>query len=128
MKKLLPFLLILTLLAACGAPAPQTEGGEKPRVVATVFPAYDFARAVAGECADVALLLPPGAESHSYEPTPADMVAVRDCDLFLCLGGESEAWVETLLDAAEPRGATLRMTDCVPLLDEEDLEGMEEEH
>ena len=99
----------------------------KLHIVATVFPAYDFARAAAGDLADVELLLPPGTESHSYEPTPADILRVQNCDLFLYLGGESDSWVETILDAAEPTGQTLAMIDCVETLEEEHAEGMQEE-
>ena len=90
MKKLLPLLFSLCLLlTACGQAAPEREPG-RLRIVTTVFPAYDFARAAAGALADVELLLPPGTESHSYEPTPADILAVQDCDLFIYLGGESD--------------------------------------
>ena len=121
MKRLLLLLLPVLLLTACGQTAPTPETG-RLQIVTTVFPAYDFARAAAGELADVTLLLPPGTESHSYEPTPADILAVRDCDLFIYLGGESDAWVETILSAIEPRGEQLRMIDCVPLLEEETVE------
>ena len=127
MKKLLPLLLSLCLLlTACGQAIPEREPG-RLHIVTTVFPAYDFARAAAGALADVELLLPPGTESHSYEPTPADILAVQDCDLFIYLGGESDEWVETILDAVEPRGEQLRMIDCVPLLEEELVEGMQAE-
>ena len=74
------------------------------------------------------LLLPPGAESHSYEPTPADILRVQRCDLFLYLGGESDAWVDAILSAIEPRGEALRMIDCVDLLEEETVEGMQGGH
>ena len=128
MKKLLPLLLSLCLLlTACGQAAPEREPG-RLCIVTTVFPAYDFARAAADGLADVELLLPPGTESHSYEPTPADILAVQDCDLFIYLGGESDEWVETILDAVEPRGEQLRMIDCVPLLEEEIVEGMQHSH
>ena len=127
MKKPLPLLLsICLLLTACGQAAPEPESG-RLKIVTTVFPAYDFARAAAGGLADVELLLPPGTESHSYEPTPADILAVQDCDLFIYLGGESDTWVETILSAIEPRGEQLRMIDCVPLLEEELVEGMQAE-
>ena len=87
MKKWICMLLgICLLLSGCGAASPEETNEEQPetlKVVATVFPAYDFARAAAGDKAEVSLLLPPGAESHSYEPTPADILAVQECDLFL---------------------------------------------
>ena len=116
---------LLLLLSACGQSVEEDTDPDQLTVVATVFPAYDFARAVGGDLADVQLLLPPGTESHSYEPTPADILAVQDCDLFIYLGGESDTWVETILESVELRGQTLRMVDCVPLLEEETVEGME---
>lgn len=127
MKRLLPVLCALLLLAACGPAAPPEES-DRLQIAATVFPAYDFARAAAGDRADVTLLLPPGAESHSYEPTPADILRVQNCDLFIYLGGESDAWVDAILSAIEPKGETLRMIDCVELLEEETVEGMQGGH
>lgn len=127
MKRIFPALCALLLLTACGPDLPP-EDSERPQIVATVFPAYDFARSAAGELADVTLLLPPGAESHSYEPTPADILRVQRCDLFIYLGGESDAWVDTILSAIEPRGDVLRMIDCVDLLEEEAVEGMQGGH
>lgn len=130
LKKGFCLILLCALLTGCGAKetAQQAEDGEQPlKIVATVFPAYDFARACGGEDAEVTLLLPPGTESHSYEPTPADILAVQECDLFLYLGGASDAWVDTILSAAEPTGRTLKLMDCVELLEEETVEGMEEE-
>ena len=127
MKRISPALCALLLLTACGPDLPP-EDSERPQIVATVFPAYDFARSAAGELADVTLLLPPGAESHSYEPTPADILRVQRCDLFIYLGGESDAWVDTILSAIEPRGDVLRMIDCVDLLEEETVEGMQGGH
>lgn len=120
MKKILPCFLAFLLLVGCGDSTeklpPETE---RLQIVTTIFPAYDLACAAAGDLADVTLLLPPGAESHSYEPTPADILAVQDCDLFICLGGESDSWIDTILSTVEQKGETMRMVDCVELLPEE---------
>ena len=129
LKRLFPALLCALLLTACAPaepPLPEEDG--RLRIAATIFPAYDFARAAAGDLAEVTLLLPPGAESHSYEPTPADILAVRECDLFVCLGGESDAWVDAILDAVRPGGETLRMMDCVELLEEGEEAGEHHHH
>ena len=127
MKRLLICVLALALLAGCAPASVQEPEDGKLHIVATVFPAYDFARAAAGDLADVELLLPPGTESHSYEPTPADILKVQSCDLFLYLGGDSDQWVETILEAAEPTGRTLALIDCVETLEEEHVEGMQED-
>ena len=127
MKRALSLLiacLLPALLAACGQ-APGTPGDDgRLKIVATDFPAYDFARAVGGEEADVSLLLPPGAESHSYEPTPRNIIDVQNCGLFIYVGGESDTWVDTILESLDRPVETLRMVDCVELLEEETIEGM----
>lgn len=127
MKRLAALLLLCVLLTGCGPAVPEPAPG-RLQIVAAVFPAYDFARAAVGDLADVSLLLPPGAESHSYEPTPADILRVQNCDLFIYLGGESDAWVDTILSAVEPKGQTLRLTDCVELLEEEDHDHHDHDH
>ncbi len=125
MKKTIILLALALLLglSACGQP-PEQELNSELSIVTTLFPAYDFAREIAGDRAAVTLLVPPGAEAHSFEPTAKDMIRIRDCDLFFCNGGESEAWVEELL--ADREIETLVMLDCVNALEEEVREGMQE--
>lgn len=65
-------------------------------IIASNFPLYDIARAVGGQEVQVKLLLKPGVESHSFEPSPKDIIGIEQADLFLCIGGESEAWVKSL--------------------------------
>ena len=126
MRRILTALVCIALLCGCGPVIPEAKDG-RLQVVASVFPAYDFARAAGDGYADVSLLLPPGAETHSYEPTPADILRVQKCDLFIYLGGESDAWVETILSAIEMEGSVMRMVDCVELLEERESEGMQSE-
>lgn len=130
MKRVLCLILILALLPAlggCGAESAQRGSGEM-QIVTTVFPACDFAHVVAGERATVTLLVPPGTETHSFEPTAQDLLRIRDCDLFLCTGGESEAWVEELLAGQDGEIPTLVMLACVDALEEEEKEGMQKLH
>ncbi len=92
------------------------------QIIATVFPQYDFAKTIAGEYADVTLLLSAGQEMHSYEPTPLDVANISQCDIFLRIGGESEVWTETLLDALDTSHMdVVTLMDCieVPLAEEE---------
>lgn len=68
----------------------------KIAVVATLFPQFDFARAIAGDCAQITLLMPPGMESHSFEPTPADITKIGNARVFLYTGNTMEPWAKRL--------------------------------
>ena len=127
MKRIIVSTIILCLLltlCACGKQENDSDSGRR-KIVTTVFPAYDFARQVAGERAEVTLLVPPGAEVHSFEPTAKDIARVQSCDLFVYNGGESEAWVETLLSGQIEGLETLVMLENVDALEEETVEGMQ---
>lgn len=127
-KRILLFFMasmVLLVLSGCGTSQPDKKEDGKLQVVATNFPAYDFARAVCGDDAEVTMLLPPGTESHSYEPTPQDILKIQSCGLFLYVGGESDAWVDTILASMDTQVKTLKMIDCVEPLQEETVEGME---
>ncbi|MBO5555893.1 MAG: zinc ABC transporter substrate-binding protein [Oscillospiraceae bacterium] len=130
MKRILWILCLCCLLPAlpgCGQTAETEENQTGLGIVTTVFPAYDFARQIAGERAQVTLLLPPGAESHSFEPTARDILRIQNGDLFFYTGGESEEWAEELLEGQESVNA-LAMLDCVDALEEECKEGMQDIH
>lgn len=104
------------------------EENDKLKVVAVNFPAYDFARQIAGDDMDVSMLLPPGTESHSFEPTPQNIIDIGNADLFIYNGGESDNWVTQILDAADnPNLVTLSMMEQVTVVDEEMKEGMQAE-
>lgn len=119
-------LLSLCPLCACG----ESGGDEGVSVVATVFAPYDFARAVAGDNASVQMLVSPGADTHSYDPTPKDILAVSKCDVFIYVGGESDAWVEDILSSVDnPDMKVVKLIDCTEeLYNEEYKEGMEHDH
>ena len=80
--------LALLALSGCGRGA-EAEGAEGVSVVTTGFAAYDFARQLLGERGEAELLIPPGSETHSFEPTPKDIIDIQNCDLFIYTGGES---------------------------------------
>ena len=108
-------LLACLLLTACAAGAESGEEGL--RVVATDFPCYDLARQALGGEENLTLLIRPGMDAHTYEPTPADAKAVYEADVLLYIGGASDAWVEDmLLDA--PDVAAVRLMDSVQPLEE----------
>ena len=113
-------------LTGCGRTEEPEDG--RMKVVTTIFPPYDFARAVSGGLADVTMLLSPGEEVHSYEPTPLDIKRIQGSDLFIYVGGENDVWVDRILDnMGEERPRTLRMVELTDTVAEEIVEGMMEE-
>lgn len=105
---------VLMILMICSAAIAE----EKISIVATDFPCYDFARQVAGEWAEVSLLIKPGVEVHAYEPAPSDILSIGKADLFVYIGGESDAWVKNILDgfdgdAAPAQLAMMGAVECI---------------
>ena len=123
---ILLILLALALLPGCQN-VPEKKDG-RLEIIATNFPGYDFARQICADNADITMLLPPGSESHFYEPTPQDIIKIQSCDLFIYVGGESDSWVEEILASSETPVPTVKMIDCVEAVYEEEIEGATEEH
>ena len=122
-----------SLLTGCGTGRAE-DASEKAQddgrisVVTTIFPQYDFVRQIAGDSVDLKMLLKPGEETHSYEPTPQDIIAIQNSDIFIYVGGENDAWVEDILDSMPDAGMrTLKLIDCVDTVEEEHVEGMQEQ-
>ncbi len=133
MKQLLRRKLPLLFLFLCiifvfgGCHTAKTAEDDTLSVVTTVFPPYDFTKAITDGVDGVVVtqLLRPGMESHTFDPTPADMLTVEHCDIFIYTGGESDAWVETLLAAVDNSDMrVLRMMECVETVAESTVEGM----
>lgn len=93
------FLMLLFLCTLACSPQKPAEK-HKIRIVATIFPVYDFAREIAGPHAEVSLLLPPGLEPHHFEPRPADIVRLGNADIFIFTNRFMEPWAEKLLAGA----------------------------
>lgn len=127
MRRLLAFLLALTVAAGlCGCGRKPLQDNGKLRVVCTLFPYYDFVRQIGGDDVNVTLVVPAGRETHSFEPTPLDVIRISEADVFVYNGGESEQWVENILDAAgENIPYVLSMMGAAELHEEEFSEGMQ---
>lgn len=132
---------ILVLLAAClmvaaalaGCMAEKKEEAplstaKKIRIVCTNFAGYDFVRHIVKEHGEVTMLMKAGMDVHSFSPSPKELKAVADCDLFIYTGGDSDEWVDRVLDATGKEPASVcRMMDAVELSREEYTEGMRKE-
>ena len=138
MKKMIALLLALMMavgmLAGCAKQNDDTDDTtDKLRIVTTIFPEYDWVKAVLGDQADhadITMLLDNGVDLHSYQPTADDIVKISDCDLFLYVGGESEGWVkEALKNSANKDRKVINLLDVLgdSVKSEEVVEGMQEE-
>lgn len=134
MKRFISILIVSIFSLFCLVACQSRSEEDKPiqhklKVVTTIFPQYDFARQIAGDKAEVAMLLKPGMESHSYEPTPQDIKLIQNSDLFIYTGGENDVWIEEILSSmGDKKPATLKLLDIVPTVKEEVVKGMEHNH
>jgi zinc transport system substrate-binding protein len=107
----------LSLAAVQNGRTPALSSADRIRIVTTVFPLAEFARAVAGDKGDVSLVLPPGAEVHTWQPRISDMIRIATADLFIYIGAGLEAWVHDLLkSAARPGLKTIESVRGVSLM------------
>ncbi len=134
-KKVISLLLVvlfLLTLTACSTGNKSNESistvtadnevsSEKIKVIATLFPQYDFVKEIARDKVAVSLLLPPGVESHSYEPPPKDIVDIKKADMFIYTGKYMEPWADKIIEATKGTSITIVDTSIgVDLMDEED--------
>jgi len=130
MKKIiyvLSFVFISLLILSGCASKKETA---KYTIISTSFPGYDFARAITKDSKDfeVKMLLKPGSEMHSYEPTPQDIINISNADIFIYVGGDSDNWIEDVLkDINTDKTKIIKLMDLVDVVEEEHVEGMEED-
>ena len=128
------FLGISLLLGGCaqteesqGAFDASPEAAGKLKVAVTLFPYYDFVRQIAGDQVDLQMVIPAGMDSHSFEPTPADIRTIQHADVLISNGGTMEHWLDETLAALDTTNMTIvTMMDYVDAVEEEIVEGMED--
>ena len=122
MKRILIFLatamFLVVLIAGC-TPGSGDTGRDDPddgrlRVVTTIFPQYDFIRQIAGDRVALSMLISPGAEAHSFDPTPRDIISLGNADLFVYVGGHADEWVHDILASVE--NETLRTASMMDMV------------
>ena len=128
---LLTAVLLLGLLSGCGSQT--TSQGDRLSIVTTIFPEYDWDMNILGDNAadaDVTLLMDNGADLHNYQPTADDIITIATCDVFLYVGGESDAWVDDALkESVNPDMIVIDLMDILgdAAKEEEVVEGMQGE-
>lgn len=128
-KKVIGSIVVALLVLIIGffAVSRLSVNKKTAEIISTSFVGYDFARAVVGDDTKISMLIKPGTEMHDFEPTPEDIINIKNANLFIYIGGESDEWVANLLEDNEiPKEKTLRLMDLVEIKEEELSEGMEE--
>lgn len=116
-NKTIAVFLAVILLSLCGCSYSSPQKNDRLSVVCSIFAPYDFARQVAGDRAEVKMLLPTGVESHSYEPTPRSIIELQTADVFFYVSEHTETWVGQMLDSISDSGV-----ETVELAEELEIE------
>ena len=136
LRKSVVFIVTISMIlgmAGCGKTT-EKEDNYRLKIVTSLFPYYDMARAVIGDVKgiDLKMTVTPGQDSHSFEPTPSDVIQMENADVLIYNGGSLETWIDTLLDSLKNKNQIqMKMMDYVDVLNEEIVEGMDtrfEEH
>lgn len=136
LRKSVVFIVTISMIlgmAGCGKTT-EKEDNYRLKIVTSLFPYYDMARAVIGDVKgiDLKMIVTPGQDSHSFEPTPSDVIQMENADVLIYNGGSLETWIDTLLNSLNNKNQIqMKMMDYVDVLNEEIVEGMDtrfEEH
>lgn len=136
LRKSVVFIVTISMIlgmTGCGKTT-EKEDNYRLKIVTSLFPYYDMARAVIGDVKgiDLKMTVTPGQDSHSFEPTPSDVIQMENADVLIYNGGSLETWIDTLLDSLNNKNQIqMKMMDYVDVLNEEIVEGMDtrfEEH
>ena len=136
LRKSVVFIVTISMIlgmAGCGKTT-EKEDNYRLKIVTSLFPYYDMARAVIGDVKgiDLKMIVTPGQDSHSFEPTQNDVIQMENADVLIYNGGSLETWIDTLLDSLNNKNQIqMKMMDYVDVLNEEIVEGMDtrfEEH
>lgn len=130
MRKFISILLALCLICSSLALSScdrEIERDDKPVIVCSIFPQYDFVQKIVGDKAEVILLQKNGADMHSFEPTAKNILDIARADMLVIVGGESDGWVEGVIRSADNENLTvLEIFSFAELLEEETPESMRE--
>jgi zinc transport system substrate-binding protein len=104
-------------------PTPNSDNAQeiiRPTIVTTLFPFYDFTNQLVGDKAEVSLLLPPGVEPHSFEPTPQDIIKIQEADVFIYTGDIMEPWVADIVANIPDSVKVINASEGITLIESTD--------
>ncbi|MHC9533471.1 metal ABC transporter substrate-binding protein [Dellaglioa sp. BT-FLS60] len=111
-------MLLVVVLAGCGQTATKKESS-KLQVITTFYPIYEFTKAVAGDKADVTMLMPAGTEPHDYEPSAKDIGKISKSDVFIYSSNNMETWVKSLKSSIDEKQTNvLNASHSIKMIDE----------
>lgn len=100
----------------------------KVKIIATLFPQYDFARQIGKDKVEVTLLLPPGTETHTYDPSPRDIININGADMFVYTGENMEPWANTISSSLNSGVKVLDVSEGIEHIESEHMHESHEEH
>lgn len=125
---LLSVILVLTCFSSCTKAPESTDSDDGLTIVTTIFPIYDWVRNITGSDADIIYLDENGIDLHSFEPTANDIITLSKADLFICIGGTSDEWVDNAVSSSSNEALeVIRLIDITGAVFEETVEGMQED-
>ena len=130
-KQIRRIIFVISIVALVGVllfwpKSDQNYTSEKLKIVTTNFASYDLARALTKDLdVDLTMLIKPGTDVHSYDPTPQDIIKIQTTNVFIYVGGESETWVD---DINKGSATIIKLSDAVELVDEPEDGILQQEH
>ena len=113
-------ILLVLFVFLCFGCSNDNSNNDELSIVTTIYPYYDFVRNIIGNDENITLLLSPGSELHSFEPTPKDIVKINNADIFIYTGGESDNWVEEVLTSIDNKNIRIiKLIDYIDVYNEE---------
>ena len=95
MKKIISFLVVLFTIISLSSCTNTPDSG-KLKVVTTIFPVYDMAKYIGEDLIELSLMVSPGQDIHSYDPSAVDIIEAKKCDVLLYVGDEMESWIKDI--------------------------------
>ncbi len=131
MKRMISFFLAISLFLY-GCSAQNTVKTQNKKIVVTIFPIYDWVMNIAGDTSenfDITLLMDQGSDLHNFQPSAQDIITIKNSDMFIYVGGESDEWLDDIVAELPETTEVVCLMDVLStrMKEEELKEGMTSE-